>query len=195
MHQSAHFLILFSITAGALLSACDGGTEGAPRALLVDLDGVVVDPLTDSKAKAVVLLFARSDCPISNRYAPEVKRLYAEFAPRGVAFWLVYPVARDTSEVIRKHVQAYEYPLRVARDPGHAWVRKTGVKVTPEAAVFRPGGQLAYRGRIDDWYVDFGKARSKPEERDLQNALTAILEGKPVPRSRTGAVGCFISEL
>jgi hypothetical protein len=38
-----------------------------------------------------VLVFVRTDCPISNRYAPELRRLQDRFAPRGMAFWLVYP--------------------------------------------------------------------------------------------------------
>ena len=30
-----------------------------------------------------VLIFISTDCPISNRYAPEIKRLHDEFAPKG----------------------------------------------------------------------------------------------------------------
>ena len=41
--------------------------------------------------KAVVLLFARTDCPVSNRYAPDLQRLYEKFAPQGIDFRLVYP--------------------------------------------------------------------------------------------------------
>ena len=39
----------------------------------------------------MVLLFIRTDCPISNRYAPDLERLYERFAPQGVEFRLVYP--------------------------------------------------------------------------------------------------------
>ena len=38
-----------------------------------------------------VLIFVSTDCPVSNRYAPEITRLLEEFSPRGVRFQLVYP--------------------------------------------------------------------------------------------------------
>ena len=41
-----------------------------------------------------MLVFLASDCPISNRYLPELKRLDAEFAKQNVAFWLIYPKLR-----------------------------------------------------------------------------------------------------
>ena len=65
---------------------------------------------------------------------------------------------------------------------------------TPEAAVFADG-ELVYRGRIDDRFVDFGKTRAAATTHDLAFALQAILDGRPVPESRTRAVGCFIPEL
>src|SRR5689334_201117 len=43
-----------------------------------------------AEAKLIVCLFTRTDCPISNSYAPEVRRMYEKFSPRGVAFYLVY---------------------------------------------------------------------------------------------------------
>src|SRR4029453_7812840 len=58
---------------------------------LPDLDGRQVEPLRVKDAKAIVFIFLRTDCPISNRYAPEVRRLHDKFAKIGVKFWLVYP--------------------------------------------------------------------------------------------------------
>ena len=47
-----------------------------------------------------MLIFAASDCPISNRYVPEIARLTNEFSPQGVRFWWVYPNGADTASVI-----------------------------------------------------------------------------------------------
>ena len=57
------------------------------------------------------------------------------------------------------------------------------------------GRELVYLGRIDDRYVDFGKTRAAATTHDLAGALEAILDGRPVPESRTRAIGCFIPEL
>jgi len=162
---------------------------------LPDLDGRQVEPLRTQDAKAVVFLFFRTDCPISNRYAPEVRRLHEKFAKNGVRFWLVYPDAGETTVMIRKHIKEYEYRMNALRDPQHRLVKMTGAQVTPEAAVFSSGGRMVYRGRIDDRYVAFGKVRPAPTTRDLEQVLEDILEGKQITNKTTSAIGCFIPDL
>ena len=160
----------------------------------LDLEGRQVDPLKQTDAKATVFLFTRTDCPISNRYTPELQRLQAKFQSDNVRFWLVYSDPDESVKAIREHVKEYGYSWGVLRDLEHGLVRKTQVRVTPEAAVF-VSGRMVYRGRIDDRYVDFGKARAKPTQHDLEQALQATLEGRPVERAMTPAVGCFIPDL
>lgn len=175
-------------------SSAPAAAGNAPLSLL-DLSGRRTDPFAATNARAIVFLFISNDCPISNRYAPEIQRLHGQFAARGVAFWLVHPDPGESVEAIRKHTAAFSYTCGVLRDPKHALVKKTGVRVTPEAAVFLPGGKMVYRGRIDDRWADFGKARPAPTRRDLQAALEALLAGKPVPAATQPAIGCYISEL
>ena len=182
----------------AMLLACSGllalrhHAFAAGETGLEDLHGRAAKPFDDRDAKLVVFVFARSDCPISNAYAPEVRRLYEAFAPRGVVFWLVYPGADESPDVIRKHLRDFVYPCDALRDPRHAFAKVAQVSITPEAAVFRPDGELLYSGRIDDRYVDFGVARPEPTRRDLKIALTEALAGRPVPRAAGAAIGCFI---
>ena len=161
---------------------------------LRNLAGDPVDPLSKEN-RVGVFLFLRTDCPISNRYAPEVRRLHDIFSPRGVDFWLVYIDPNETEEAIAKHAREYGFPGRILRDFEHDLVRLTGARVTPEAAVFTPGRYLAYLGRIDDRYVDFGKARVAASRRDLELALEAVLQGRSILESKTRAVGCFIGDL
>jgi hypothetical protein len=143
----------------------------------------------------MVLLFIKTDCPISNRYAPEVRRLYEQFAAKGVVFWLVHTDPDESAETIRQHTVDYRYPDRVLRDPQHRLVQRAEVQVTPEAAVFGPNGRLLYHGRIDDRFVDFGKERPAATQHDLQDALEAILDGRAVPVATTRAIGCYIPEI
>jgi len=140
-----------------------------------------------------VLVFTTTDCPISNRYAPEIRRLATKFA-RDVRFVFVYPVPSDSEATIREHRKKFgggEW----RRDPSQQLVKLTGVTVTPEVAVMTADQQLLYRGRIDDRYIEFGKDRPQPTVRDLERALDAIGAGKPVPVSETRAIGCFIADL
>ncbi|HYE88579.1 MAG TPA: hypothetical protein VEA16_19590 [Vicinamibacterales bacterium] len=140
-----------------------------------------------------VYVFTTTDCPISNRYAPEIQRLAAKFASQAT-FVLVYPTAGDSDEKIREHKKKFGYALESRRDPSLQLVRHTGVTVAPEVAVMS-GTSVLYRGRIDDRYVDFGKDRPAPTRRDLEEALTAAIAGKPIAVKETRAVGCFLQEL
>jgi hypothetical protein len=70
-----------------------------------------------------------------------------------------------------------------------------GVTVTPEVAVFLPDRTRVYRGRIDNWYESFGRARPQPTERDLSDVLQAILAGPGVAPRTTKAIGCYIPAL
>ena len=167
-------------------------------ALLVQaLSGAPLDALkAPAGTKAIVFLFTSTDCPISNRYAPEMRRIAEEFAAKGVVFRLVYPNPAENAGAIREHMTAYSYAgaFEAVRDPKLALVKFTGATITPEIAVV-VGGRVVYRGRIDDRFVDLGRERPAPTQRDLFDALTAIVAGKSAPHPTTQAVGCFISDL
>ena len=65
----------------------------------------------------------------------------------------------------------------------------------PESAVFDGHGALRYHGRIDDLYIAFGRSRRAPTTHDLDDALIAVLAGKPVTHDARPAVGCYIADL
>jgi len=173
-----------------LLAASCGSPDPADLTA-TDLEGRAVQPFRASQAKAVVLLFAAPDCPISNALAPEVRRIAREYVPRGTDFYLVY--AEETErEAIEQHIRDFEYTFPALLDFDHVLVDYTGATVTPEAAVLTPGGELAYLGRINDLYVAFGKRRAEPTTAELRDALEAVLTGEEPPVARTEAIGCFI---
>jgi hypothetical protein len=164
--------------------------------LIQALDGVPIDALhAPAGTKAIVYIFTTTDCPISNRYAPEIQRLQQRFGPRGILFRLVYPSRTDRDADIREHMKQFAFEgLQAVRDPDQALVKFTGATITPEAAVVA-NGKMVYRGRIDDRYVELGVERPAATTHDLADALSAVLAGKPVAHATTPAVGCFIADL
>ena len=181
----------------ALLIVCGAARvrAAAPAVVLKDVDGRLVDPfLAAENSAAILFLFASVDCPVSNRYAPEVRRLHDAFARQNVAFWLVYPNPNDTPEAVRAHLEAYSYPVHALLDPGHALVKLAKVSITPEAALFDRARTLAYHGRIDDRFVSLGVERPAATTRDLFLALSAVLDGKAPARASAPGVGCYISD-
>jgi len=158
---------------------------------VVNLSGQAIDPFHRTPGKVVVLIFVRTDCPISNRYAPTIQKISGKYK-EGAAFYLVYPVKTDTTEQIKKHMKEYGYSLPALRDPSYVLVKRAETQVTPEAAVFSPDGKLLYHGRINDWYAEFGKARRAPTTHELEDAVAAATAGKSVAVASEPAVGCFL---
>jgi thiol-disulfide isomerase/thioredoxin len=159
-----------------------------------DLNDKPTDPLTSPSGQVVVLLFLRTDCPISNRYAPAIQQLAAEFRNKA-RFWLVYPDSSESPDEIREHLRRFQYALPALRDVHHTLVHRSSATILPEAAVFDANGKLAYHGRIDNRYEDVARPRPAPTSHDLQHAIRAVLAGKMVQPDHADAVGCYISDL
>ena len=164
----------------------------APLLFLLLL-GLTPAPAAPPAGKPAVLLFVAADCPVSNAYAPEIRRLCARYGA-AVSFTLVYADPSQSLAGARRHARLYGLPCPVVVDPAHRLTRRAGATVTPEAAVFAPGGRLVYRGRIDDRFVGYGRQRDRPAVHDLRLALDAVLHGRAAPRPSGPPVGCFSPE-
>ena len=109
---------------------------------------------------------------------------------------LVYP---DKSETAARHRRSIctstATRLRRCAIRSMRWSNSARVEITPEVAVFNGQRELIYHGRIDNWYKDFGHARSAPTTHELDDAIQAALNSNhPAPAS-VGGVGCYISDL
>jgi len=160
----------------------------------LDVGGSPKDPLKETPGKVVVLVFVRTDCPISNRYAPLLQEMSVKYGG-AAAFWLVFPDKNESPENIRSYLQEFSYKLPALRDTEHSLVKKSGAKVTPEVAVFNSKRDLVYHGRIDDLYREFGKARRAATPHELADAIEAASKGVAPPSAAAEGVGCFISDL
>jgi hypothetical protein len=198
MHRShSSFRIVLLGVLCLSLPACTpskSAPTSAPSRAITDLNGQAVDPLARGSQRATVLLFITNDCPISNAFAPEVKRICDAYMPQRVSFYLVYADPALSAAEARKHYQDYGYTCGAVLDPKHVLARQAGATITPEAAVFLPDGREVYRGRINDLYVDYGKARFAPTTNDLRDVLELIAHDRPVEGRTTVAVGCHIPE-
>src|SRR3984885_2645843 len=125
-------------------------------------------------ADVQVFLFARTDCPATNQYAPEFRRIVEEFQGKHVAFYLVYPDPNENKRAIENHMAQFGLPGTPLRDPDRELQKRAHATVTPEAAVFDAAGILKYRARTAE----------------LEAAISAVVLGKPVAHPETKAVGC-----
>lgn len=206
-YLSATILLVVAALDG--ISGCSGRgaarvAEAAPMAgtsltmgtlKLIDLNGKSFNLRKASECRVHVIVFTRSDCPVSNQFAPEVRGIFEKFHPQGADFYLVYVDPSEKPETIREHLRQFEYPCAALRDPDHTLVAQTGATVTPEAVVFDADWRIAYRGRINDEYLEFGKSKTSSIRHDLQEAIEATLAGHAVAEPITRAVGCYIGDL
>jgi AhpC/TSA family protein len=156
----------------------------------LDLDDKATDPL--ASADVVALVFTATDCPVANRYAPDLARLAERWRAQGVALWLIYP--DDDATAVRAHQADYRLAaLPALRDPRHALVRAAAATVTPEVAVYRRRTRI-YLGRIDDRAVGFARERPAPTTHELDDAIAAAVAGRPPPVATAPAFGCAIGD-
>src|SRR5438445_13603969 len=112
-HLRLHSRRLIVAAHGPLSLSPFGGGRQCARILIVPLDMIALlvasilaaqaGVLAPLEQRVAVLLFVRTDCPISNRYAPEIQRIEQRFHKPGVTFRLVYPEAGATEESIERH--------------------------------------------------------------------------------------------
>jgi hypothetical protein len=121
-------------------------------------------------ADVQVFLFARTDCPATNQYAPEFRRIAQEFQGRHVAFYLVYPDPNENKRAIENHMAEFGLPGTPLRDPDGELQKRAHATVTPEVAVFDAAGNLKYHGSTE--------------------GLEGALSGRAVPEKK--AAGCSL---
>ncbi len=160
------------------------------------VQGETTQPLKATTGKATVLIFSLADCPISNAYSPELKRIQTEFSKKEIPFYIVYTDPDRTKDEITTHLKDYSLDgFTAIHDKAHTLVKAVGARVTPEAVVIDSQGNITYRGRINDRYAGYGKRRQHVSEHNLKDAINAALAGKRVAKPRVKALGCFIPTL
>ncbi|MBC8143711.1 MAG: c-type cytochrome [Armatimonadetes bacterium] len=139
---------------------------------------------------ANLYLFVSPDCPIANRYATRYTALQRDYAGRGVAITLVYSGgdaafgdAAFAKWAKTRNLQA----LTRVRDTDGSLAKRLHATTTPQAILTDAAGEIKYMGRIDDNADTTLVTRS-----DARDAMNAVINGKPVTKTRTQAFGCAI---
>ena len=184
---------LFFAVASHTLAISPPGDARAMSA--VNLQGEKQQPFANRNARVFVFVFVRTDCPISNAYAPELQRLHDRFAGRPVSFWLVYIDRDEKLSALRDHMQQFRLRVPALSDTEHSFVQFCAPERTPEAVVFAADFRKVYSGRIDDLFAAYGKQKPSATKHDLAAAIEATLENRRVAESRVAAVGCPIADL
>ncbi len=187
-------IIMFSRSDTAPTPSIEVGKK-APAFTLKDVDGK--DHSLDEylKSKYTVLIFIATQCPISNAYNERMAALHNDYTSKQIAFVGINSNKQEDVEEIKEHSAKNSFKFPMLKDWNNVVADAYGAQLTPEIFVLDNKGVLQYHGRIDDWYVDFGKQRPSPTLHDLEQVLEAILRGDPVPKATAPAVGCYIPDV
>ncbi len=176
--------------------------EAAPEFELPGVDGRKYSLKDFAAAKVLAVLFTCNHCPTAQAYEGRIKKLVADFRGRGVALVAISP--NDSQAVrldelgytdlgdsleemkIRAKDAGFEFPYLYDGDT-QAVSRAYGPRATPHVFVFDTERKLRYSGRIDD-----DESGKKIKSHDLQDAIEAVLSGKPIATPATRSFGCSI---
>ncbi|MFN3192280.1 MAG: redoxin domain-containing protein [Aureliella sp.] len=145
-------------------------------------------------AKVVVLAFLGTECPMAKLYGPTLSRLQDEFKGRDVQFLGISSNKQDSLTELTAYVNRYKLSFPMLKDLGNKVADKLGAKRTPEVFVLDSERNVCYQGRIDDQY-GVGYAREKAQKTELRDAIVELLDGKPVSKPKTNALGCIIGRV
>jgi peroxiredoxin len=145
-----------------------------------------------SNAKAVVVLFLGTECPVNNQYVPKLIELHKIYAKQGVAFFGINSNDHESESQLSEFVREKKLTFPLLRDVNAKVADRFQAKRTPEAFVLDGESIVRYRGRIDDQF-ERGVQRAFPTKNDLRDAIDAVMSGKEVQNSVTEVSGCPIN--
>ncbi len=132
--------------------------------------------------KAVVVVFLSTLCPYAKYFSAHLRELEERYEPQGVLFVGVNANRWESTEEVALYAEQRGFAFPMVKDDDHAIAERLGARATPEAFLLDSQGRLRYRGWV----------KSRQESPDLQHALDAVLEGRPVRRPETKAFGCAV---
>ena len=157
------------------------------------LDGKSVS-VADVKGKAgTLVIFTCNHCPFARGWERRIADLTATYSKKGIGAILINandPAKYPADDFAGMQARAKELGLQVpyVMDDTSGVARGLGASRTPEAFLFDKDGKLAYHGSIDDNHHDASAVKAHY----LQDALDAVLAGRPAPVAETKGVGCGI---
>ena len=205
--------IKFILTSGllsiaiSLLYASDDPTplaigSRAPDFSLPATDGKTYALKDFSHAKILVIVFTCNHCPTAQAYEERIKKLSGDYSIKGVKLIAIMPNdplsvrldemgytdLGDSFEEMKIRYKDQQFNFPYLYDGETSGVSKRyGPQATPHVFIFDNERILRYTGRIDD-----GEKPGTAKTFDTQNAIDAMLAGKPVPVEKTKTFGCSI---
>ena len=176
--------------------------DAAPAFELPGIDGRNHRLADYTGGEALVVLFTSNHCPTSHSIEKRLQRFWDEYKPKGVKLVAINPnhpdgLSRDelgygefgdSFAEMKPYAEKNHWTFDYLYDGDQQLTaRAYGCLATPHVFIFDKELKLRYAGRFDDsrFYDD-----TTVKAKDAQNAVDAILDGKPVQVELTRPHGC-----
>ena len=143
-------------------------------------------------AKAYVIVFTTSECPLVKRYWPRLKQLSSHFEEQGARFLSINVGPEDSLKEIAYQAIEYDVEFPCVKDFDGDCAGLLGVNYTPEVVVLDGDFKIRYRGHVNTQFRLGGENPSAGRE-DLQEAIEDVLAGRKVRVEETTVDGCAIT--
>jgi peroxiredoxin len=172
----------------------------APDFSLPAADGKTYSLKDFADARILAIVFTCNHCPTAQAYEERIKKLTADYRPKGVAVIAISPNSPlgvrsdelgytdlgDDLEDMKERAKdrAFNFPYLYDGQTEEASI-KYGPIATPHVYIFDQQRHLQFRGRIDD-----SEREDLVKTRDTRAALDALLEGREPAVKETKVFGC-----
>lgn len=163
---------------------------------LKNVDGTMVS-LSDYKdAKGFIVVFTCNTCPYAVAYEDRIIELDKKYASKGYPVIAIMPnntkvKPGDSMDAMKARASAKGYTFPYLMDEGQQIYPQYGATKTPHVYILEKtdkGNIVRYIGAIDDNYKDAKLVNDKY----VEDAVDALLEGTPIKETKTRAIGCSI---
>ena len=184
--------LVFMMAAFLMLASFkpEGGVKVGEKAAdfkLKNVDGKIVSLSSNYKdAKGVIVVFTCNHCPFAKKYEDRIIALDKKYKGLGYPVVAIQPndpaiEGEDSYENMQKRASAKAYGFPYLFDETQTTAHAYGATKTPHVFILQ-------KSAIDDNSDDATAVKEKYAE----NAIDALLAGKPVATTNTKAVGCGI---
>ena len=166
----------------------------APDFRLPDPAGVLHGLSDAEAASAVLVVFMCNHCPFVIHIADQLSESSHDWQARGLAVFAInsndvdlHPA--DAPEAMAREIEKRNYTFPYLHDEDQSVAKAYQAACTPDFFLFDGNRRLAYRGQ----FCDSRPGDDQPVTgADLDTAIEAVLEGRPVPEDQQPSIGCNI---
>ena len=196
--KKINLFLLTTFLTTTVLSAQSGYDIGAIATdfELENIDGTFVSLSDFEEAKGFIVVFTCNTCPYAVAYEDRIEALNKMYASKGYPVVAIMPnnieiKPGDSLSAMKQRAKEKGFTFPYLIDREQTIFPQYGATKTPHVYILEKTNDtnvVGYIGAIDDNYKDADAV----DKKYVEDAVNALLANKPVPVSKTRAIGCSI---